>query len=133
MNKPFTNKTHAWNLDYRPGQFQIQLRRKRYWQDGCNHSDECYVGSAKFIDYFYSKGIRDATELCIDVYVFPDGLNNQQRVCIRCSDECPDYIGPGTVLDLLITAQKDRHGTDRYSAAACVINHYMEIRATIRP
>jgi hypothetical protein len=130
MNKQFTNKTHAWNLDSQH-RHQIQLRRKRYWQDRCNHPDECYVGSAKFIDY--SKGIREATEPCIDVYVFTDQFDNKQHVCVRYSDRCPDYMGPGTVLDLLITAQKERHGTDHYSAAACVINHYMEIRASLRP
>jgi len=131
VKKQFTNKTHAWNLDYQRGNSWFQLRRKRYWQDGCNHPDECYVGSAKFTNY--SKGVGKTTEHCIDVYVFPDGRDNAQHVCIRCSDECPDYIGPGTVLDLLITAQKDYHSYDHYSAAACVINHYMEIRASLRP
>ncbi len=135
----FRNKSHCWYVDYNehddmPELARIKLRRERYWQDGCDHPDDTYVGSAQFTEYTYVNGVREYTEVCIDVYVFPDKLMNTQSVCIRCADSASAYISPGTVLDLLITAQKERHaeGT-HYSAAACVINHYMEIRATLRP
>lgn len=134
----FRNKSHCWHLDYRendvlPEFSRIQLRRERYWDNACDHSEETYVGSARFTEYCYVNGKREAEERFIDVYVFHEEFANTQDVCIRYGHEGPDYISPGTVLDLLITAQKDRHAEgDDYSAAACVINHYMEIRATLR-
>ena len=135
----FRNKTHSWRLDYDKNHpLTLKLRRKRYWKDACGHPDETYIGSAWFIDY--SSGISGARERCIDVYVFNGGVLESQSVCIRCSDECSDYISPGSVVDLLITSQKRLQNMDgkyvysdeAYAAAACVINHYMEIRATLR-
>lgn len=140
-DKKYTNKIHSWRLDYDKNHpLTLKLRRKRYWKDGCNHPEETYIGSAWFLDY--GRGIREAKERCIDVYVFYGGIFESQSVCIRCGDDSPDYISPGTVVDLLITSQT-RHTTldgskyeycdTAYAAAACVINHYMEIRATLRP
>lgn len=137
MRRPkFLNKSHRWSLEYgeegTPAQPTLRLRRSRYWKDACSHSEESYVGSAWFVGH--SAEARPARECMIDVYVFHDSLMNAQSVCIRCSDAAPDYIAPGTVLDLIVTAQKSRpSGADHYSAAACVIDRFMEVRATPRP
>jgi hypothetical protein len=61
------------------------------WKDGCKHRAEEYVGTVMVGDYAY------------DVYVYAGG-DWGGACCIRYGDMAWEYISPGSVLDLLLTA-----------------------------
>ena len=67
----------------------------------------------------------------VDVYVYetnPEGKSSQ-RVCIRLSDRPSDYLSVGTVLDLLISANRSSASDGISQAAAALIDFKFCIRA----
>jgi len=56
--------------------------QERLWVDGCNHGEECYVGTTD----------------CYDVYIFTEERHGQ-KVCIRYGDDGHQYISPGRLSD----------------------------------
>ena len=129
----FINKEHVWK---KQDSVTIKKRPVPHWTDCCCHSEGSYIGSATYWERTRVDGeVRDQVRR-VDVYVF-DGAgwegrdSSAQHVCIRVSNDPGGYASPGTLVDFLIAAQ--RHPTDHtYAAAALVIDHFMEIKATKR-
>jgi hypothetical protein len=126
----FINKEHTW---LKQDDITIKKHSVPHWTDCCCHPEGSYIGSATY----WTRIPNSGSKVCrIDVYVF-DGVgwkgkgSSAQYVCIRVSDDPSGYASPGTLVDFLIAAQ--RHPTDHaYAAAALVIDHFMEIKATKR-
>lgn len=99
---------------------------KPFFVDGCGHCErhkDAYIGSAK-IGYHERP---DKPLEAIDVYLFPDPLS-PQAVCIRHSDDGPDYASPGSLVDLLISSG-DPKSSAAYRVAADLICKRTEIIA----
>lgn len=112
------NRTHIWDTPpYEP------LGEPAH-EDMCEHGKKAYIGSATFKT---SRGetLRKAS---IDVYIFDTALG--QNVCIRYGGKCHEYISPGNVLDLLISANH-KNASPEYRIAADLVDKNTTIRATV--
>lgn len=108
------NHEHAWE-DPR-SEFEEKPTAPAY-DNACGHNPADFVGQ---IAYWQGKDRKVA-----DVYVFTQW--QMQSVCIRCSNEGGDYISPGTVLDLLISAHRHEAGS-AYKAAAALIDEAFKVK-----
>ena len=62
-------------------------RNKPFWEDGCQHGEDCYVGS-----------FRTETEK-IDVYLYTTLRDHE--ICLRFGNDCHEYYSPGPLLQFL--------------------------------
>jgi hypothetical protein len=99
-----------------------KMRNKPFWHDYCNHVDGSYVGSA---EYYHSGANIEK----MDVYLFEDVSCGRQSVCIRTGSDCSDYISPGGLFDMMMSAA--RHG-GVYSVALDLIDQSFSFRAEKR-
>ena len=67
------------------------LHKKKFWDDLCNHSNDCYVGSADFNSF----GSPDKVD--VYVYNYNSVTCDLQQVCIRYGNEHSDYISAGEI------------------------------------
>jgi hypothetical protein len=121
------NHSHAWarSLSDDEDVFDDVVRDKPTWKDGCGHPPESFVGSV----FAYPDGHGGGQ--WVDVYVFDDGWpdgESSQQVCLRVGDEPQDYLSVGTVLDLLVSANRPQ-ASGVYQAAAALIDRKFRIRA----
>ena len=83
------------------------------WNDGCEHGECCYVGTA-----ILSLRPGDA----VDIYVF-ETPRGEQEVCVRYGNEYPEYRAPGSVENVLRSADHEP-----YSSVARVLLEKGSIR-----
>lgn len=81
--------------------------------DCCGHPKESYIGSFR-VDRMSFGGVREER---YDLYVYESDRGYQ--ACIRYGEESYEYISPGMVLDLLLSAAT--HKTPEYRLAALMI------------
>jgi len=86
-----------------------ELKRPKH-NNFCQHKPENHVGTIEYFENIPGRSIKRV----VDVYMF--NQYNGQYMCLRTGDEPGDYCTPGTVLDLIIAAQRP------YSAD-CPLNH----------
>ena len=63
------------------------MYKKGYWYDGCEHGEDCYVGSFSINNHKY------------DVHYFSNGAMGME-VCIRYGAEDHEYICAGSMQTL---------------------------------
>jgi len=100
-----------------------------FYENGCNHPPESFIGSVKFCDPESMK-LGIVVERVIDVYVYESTIGERavQNACIRYGANTHEYYSPGTVMDLLLTAAIHRHEMKHYSLAAALILTTLKVR-----
>lgn len=88
--------------------------------DACDHGAGCFLGSVK---YWAKQELRDA-----DIYLYPDSLS-EYNICIRTGSENGDYGGPGTVIDVLISAYRP-NADPLTKAVAAFLTEVLTIKIT---
>jgi len=90
------------------------IRKKRYWENGCSHKEDEYIGSTSlpvFSDRFIEK---------IDVYIWGE----KQEVCIRFGERPENYYSLLSLKQLYVGS----HDSELYRKAIEVIEHFGKIK-----